>query len=244
MLQIFPSSTELNKAAAEYIVARAKEAIATNGKFTMVLSGGQTPLAVYTLLAQFSYREQMPWKNTYVFWGDERCVPLYDIENNAQQVKTILLDKVPIPFDNIYRIPVNLVPLEAAAVYEKEIKFFFGKETPHFDLILLGLGANGHTASLFPETSILKEHAEGMRAVYVEEEDMFRVSMTASLINQAHHILFLVSGEKKAKILYKVFQTSSQTGTYPAQLIKPLNGELCWFADEAAVSVISEKNSI
>ena len=241
-LKIFQTADELNKAAVEFIIAAAKKAIAMRGKFIISLSGGQTPQKLYSLLSESPYREQVQWEKTFVFWDDERCVPLDDERNNAHCAKFTLLDKIDIPESNIYAIPVNLSPGEAAVKYEKELKYFFGKEALRFDLILLGLGANGHTASLFPKTKVIDEQMEGIRAVYVEEEKMFRVTMTAPLINQARIILFLVTGENKAEILKKVFTVSYRPDQIPAQLIKPGDGELYWFVDGAASSLITNEN--
>ena len=237
-LEVFNTADELSKDAAKLIITIANKAIAIRGKFTISLSGGKTPAKLYSFLAESPFCEQVQWKNTFVFWADERCVPLDDERNNAHQAKLILLDKIDIPWDNIYSIPVNLTPVEAASNYEKKLNGFFGTESPRFDLMLLGLGENGHTASLFPGTNVIDEKLKGLREVYSKEEKMFRVTMTAPLINLARHILFLVTGEKKAEILKKVLSSSYQPENYPAQLIKPVDGELLWFVDQAAASLI------
>src|SRR5665213_2807024 len=146
-LEVFQTADMLNKTAAKFMIDTAKEAVANRGKFIVSLSGGETPQKLYSLLSKSPFLEQLPWKKTFVFWGDERCVPLDDEENNAHQAKTILLDKTNIPASHVYPIPVNLPPAEAAIKYENELKTFFGQEPQRFDLILLGLGENGHTAS-------------------------------------------------------------------------------------------------
>jgi len=239
-IEVFQSIDALNSAAAEYIIAVSKKAIAERGRFTIALSGGDTPQELYALLAKTPYNEQIEWKKTFVFWGDERWVPLDDRRNNAYQAKSILLDKVNIPASNIHRISVNLSPNQAAIKYEKELRTFFGNELIQFDMILLGLGDNGHTASLFPGTKVIHEHAEGVRFVEMNPPIGGRITMTAALINRAHHILFLVSGEKKAGILGKVLDASYQPNLYPAQLIKPIHGDLQWFADQEAASLIKQ----
>jgi len=152
--------------------------------------------------------------------------------NNAYQAKLTLLNKIKIPSSNIHVIPVNLFPEKAAEEYEKTILFFFKTGTPKFDLILLGLGTDGHTASLFPGTNVLSEKAEGVRSLYVEDQSMFRVSMTAPLINAARNIVFLVSTAKKAAIFKAVLSEPYQPNKYPAQLIHPKEGKLYWFVDE------------
>jgi 6-phosphogluconolactonase len=233
-IQVFQTPDELNKVAAQLIIDIGGKCIAANGRFTLSLSGGETPKKLYALLSEHPYREQLEWKKTFVFWGDERCVPLNDERNNAYQAKLLLLNKIDIPFSNIYSIPVNLSPKDAGKQYEKELKTFFGTGSPNFDLILLGLGKNGHTASLFPGTKVIEEKAVGVREVYIEEEKMFRVTMTAPLINMAHHILFLINGKEKSEILNNVLTSSYQPNNYPAQLIKPVDGELYWFVDSTA----------
>jgi 6-phosphogluconolactonase len=225
-LQVFPTVDKLNEAAAAFIIDTAHKAIEVTGRFVISLSGGNTPGKLFELLAQPDYLPQMPWTETFVFWGDERCVPLEDKRNNAQMALTILLNKTDIPPSNIYRMPVNLSPDRAAAIYEKKIKDFFDEEAPRFDLILLGLGENGHTASLFPGTPVINE---------------FRITMTAPLINLAHHILFLVTGESKAEVLRTIFTASYQPDIYPAQLINPQSGQLVWFADNKAAALVENK---
>jgi 6-phosphogluconolactonase len=236
-LQVFPNGQPFFKAVADFIIRIANKSIKENGKFVVALSGGNTPNQLYSLLSSETYRKQIPWKKTFVFWGDERCVGLHDKLNNAHVAVSLLLDKVHIPPLNIFPIPVNLSPKEAAIQYEQTIKSFFGNAVPAFDLILLGLGENAHTASLFPATGILKEQNHLVKEVYVEEQKMFRISMTAPLMNLAHNIAFLLTGKSKAEVLKTVFTSAYQPNKYPAQLIKPINGELFWLADEDAASL-------
>jgi 6-phosphogluconolactonase len=239
-LKAFQTVDDLNQSAAKLIIEIANKAIAERGKFSISLSGGQTPMELYSLLAQTPFCEELPWKNTSVFWCDERCVPETDVKNNAHQAKSVLLDKVNIPISNIHSVQVNLSPAAAAIEYEKEIRNYFREEPICFDLILLGVGENGHTASLFHGTKVIDEHAEGVREVYIEDENMSRITMTAALINRAHNILFLVTGKKKAEIMQAIFSASALPDKYPAQLIKPSNGELFWFVDQAAAMLISK----
>ncbi len=216
----FDNPDLLAVAAAEYFIRLAQEAIESKGKFTVALSGGNTPSAMYKLLSAEFYSRQLNWKNIYFFWGDERCVPLNDKDNNSFNAKNILLDKVSIPKKNIFAIPVNESPVNAAIYYEATIKIFFKTDNPVFDLILLGMGDNGHTASLFPHTSILHEEQKLVKAVYVDEIKMDRVSFTAPLINNAKHILFLVTGKEKESMLKKVLEGDYKPENYPAQMIK------------------------
>jgi 6-phosphogluconolactonase len=237
-LKIFQTTDTLNAAAASLILNIAHKAVDATGRFSIALSGGHTPEQLYELLALSPYNQQMPWTETFFFWGDERCVPLEDKRNNAQMAQLALFNKTEIPLSNIHRIPVNLAPDRAAIAYEKLIKDFFGEEAPRFDLILLGLGDNGHTASLFPGTAVLNEKSRGIRKVYVEEQNEFRITMTAPLINMAYHILFLVTGENKAVILNIILKSPYLPDQYPAQLVKPQSGKLYWFADSKAAALL------
>jgi 6-phosphogluconolactonase len=238
-LKVFQTIDELNIATANLVIEAANKAVAEKGRFVISLSGGQTPEKLYSLLAKSPWQEQINWIKTFIFWGDERYVRFDDKRNNARQARLNLFEKIGIPTGNIYPIPVDLQPDYAAREYEKEITGFFKKTPLQFDLILLGLGENGHTASLFPGTKVIDEQVEGVRDVYVEEEKMFRITMTAPLINQAHRILFLVTGAKKARILNEVLTFPFQPARYPAQLIKPIDGDLQWFVDKEAASLLS-----
>jgi 6-phosphogluconolactonase len=233
---IFQTHAGLFHAAAQLIVATAKKAVDERGLFSISLSGGSTPTPLYRLLAAPPFLTEMPWNNTVVFWGDERCVPFDDPRNNAAQATSTLLDKVPVAQENIYPIPVNLPPKEAAFAYENVLRTFFGTAGPRLDLILLGLGENGHTASLFPRTPIVQEQMVGVRDVYVQEEDLYRITMTAPLINLARNILFLVTGKAKADVLETVLHGPYQPVNFPAQLIRPLSGNLFWYVDEEVIN--------
>jgi 6-phosphogluconolactonase len=214
-------------AAADFFVKLAASSIKKNGKFMVALSGGSTPNSMYALLAEDAYSKKVDWKNVCIFWGDERCVPMNSNQNNSYQAKKILLNNIPIPKENIFPIPVKLAPAEAAAHYEETIKQFFKTDLPKFDLIFLGMGDNGHTASLFPHTSILAEKKAIVKEVYVEEIKMDRISFTAPLINNASNILFLVAGKEKTSMLQKVLKGPYLPKEYPAQLIKNARWFVC-----------------
>jgi 6-phosphogluconolactonase len=236
-IQIFQTSKELAIAAGWFIIEVAKSAVEARGRFVISLSGGHTPEQLYTLLSKPPFSDQIPWNKTFVFWGDERCVPIDDNDNNAHIARIQLLHIV-IPADHIYPIPVNLQSAIAASEYESTIKNFFKEEPPRFDLILLGLGINGHTASLFPWNDVVPDNTRLVKEVYVVEQKMFRITMTAPLINHAYNIIFLVSGDDKAEILNTVLTTSYQPDKYPAQLIKPVNGNLYWYVDSHAAALL------
>lgn len=243
-LRVFSSVELLNRSAAELLVQIADEAVKARGRFLLCLSGGNTPKSLYALLSVNPYPDLIPWENTFVFWGDERCVPADDERNNAHEAKALLLQKTNLPSSHIFPVPVNLPPAGAANKYEQTLRDFFGQESPCFDLILLGLGENGHTASLFPGTMVLREKSRWVQQVFVKEQQMNRITMTAPLINQAHHILFLVTGAAKAGILKAVLTEPFQPERYPAQLIRPEQGEVYWFADKHAAAGLSLNDSI
>lgn len=237
-ISVFQSSAALAKAAADLIIKISKQAIESRGKFVLSLSGGTTPENLFTLLAKPPYRDQIPWNKTFVFWGDERFVPSDDKRNNAHKAKTLLLDHINIPAKNINPIPVDTEPNEAAKKYEAIITKFFGKETPRFDLMFLGLGEDGHTASLFPGSDVVFENTRLVREVYVAEQRMYRITMTPPLINKAHTIAFLAEGENKAEILKTILIGPQQPDKFPAQVINADNGNLYWLIDKKAAALL------
>lgn len=237
MLQIFEDKAQLSTAAATLFVKLAREAVQQRSRFTVALTGGSSPDLLYTLLTQSPYTEQVPWDKTYVFWGDERWVPLTDERSNARMAQETLLGKVPVPAEQIFPMwAEDTSPEDFAARYEKTLRQHFGNEEPRFDLILLGMGDDGHTASLFPGTAVLQERAHWVRAYYLEPQSMYRVTLTAPLINQARAVCFLVFGDKKAPALHQVLEGDRNPKKYPAQLIQVESGEVLWFVDESAAA--------
>jgi 6-phosphogluconolactonase len=235
-LRVFSTIDAMNGGAAQLLVDLATKSVMERDRFVLCLSGGNTPNGLYTLLSMKPFCDLVPWKNTFIFWSDERFVPADDERNNANKATSVLLSKIDLPSSNIFPIPVNLPPADAAKKYEKTLQAFFGKETPGFDLILLGLGDNGHTASLFPGTDVLREKSHWVKEVFVEELKMYRITMTALLINKARNILFLVKGKEKSGILNTVFTAPIQPEKYPVQLIIPEYGEVFWYVDNKAAS--------
>lgn len=225
----------LNVQAAECFRDIAKKAISSSGTCAISLSGGSTPKALYGLLATPQWSAQIAWGHVHLFWGDERCVPINHPESNYGMVQRELLSRVPIPEKNIHRFPVELTePDTIAAKYEESIHEFFGSGVPRFDLVLLGLGENGHTASLFPHCPALKETKRLIVADWVEEVKANRLTMTLPLINAARQIVFLVSGAGKAQVLQDVLHGPQQPEQLPAQSVAPSSGKLTWLADEDA----------
>jgi 6-phosphogluconolactonase len=215
----FDTAGILARAAANYFAELARNCIKQKGKFIVALSGGNTPASMYALLASPPYKE-IDWKKIYIFWGDERCVALDSSDNNAFNAKSILLDKVPIPKKNIFTIPVDESPVNAAIYYEATIKIFFKTDKPIFDLILLGMGDDGHTASLFPYSSILQEKNKLVKEVFLADKNVWRVSLTEPIINAATHKLFLIAGKAKAPMLDIILYREKNTEKYPAQMIQ------------------------
>jgi 6-phosphogluconolactonase len=231
---------ELSAQAAAEFVRLANERSATAGRFAVALSGGSTPRALYSLLAGAEFQSQVPWHRVHFFWGDERCVPPDHPDSNYRMAFETLLSKAPVPEENIHRIEAELVPEIAAAGYEQTIRDFFrlsGSDWPRFDLIFLGLGDDGHTASLFPGSEALHENKRLVVAAYVEKLKTYRITLTLPVLNRAANIFFLVAGASKAAILRDVLQRESSKNL-PAQQIDPPNGRLIWFVDQAAAAYL------
>jgi 6-phosphogluconolactonase len=234
MIRIYNDLKTLSLAAAEMFVDLGSQAIASRGRFSVALSGGNTPRRLYEILATSPKREQIRWESIHVFWGDERCVPADDPRSNFRMARKTLLDHVPVPANQIHPIQGELSPVLAAAQYETELRSFFGDQPPILDLILLGLGENGHTASLFPHSPVLDEKERWMGEVFLAEQSMYRVTMTASFINRSKEVIFLVSGTEKAIALQSVLEGAYQPHELPAQLIHPNDAHPIWLVDKAA----------
>lgn len=244
-IRVSTTPQELFATAAEEVVQCANQAVAERGRFTIALSGGSTPKSLYNLLATNALNT-LPWDRMFFFWGDERHVPPTDAESNYRMVNEAMLSKVPVSAANVFRVPTENPDAAAAAeAYEKTLRkvFQIGEhEVPRFDLILLGLGPDGHTASLFPGTAALREKARIFVANWVEKLKTHRLTLTLPVLNAGRTVAFLVSGTDKATVLRTVLEDSSASGEqYPAKLVKPSDGELIWFLDRAAASALSDK---
>lgn len=237
-IRTYPDADHLARAAAEHFATLAAEAIAARGQFTVALSGGSTPRAAYALLAA----EEVDWPRVHVFWGDERCVPPDHLDSNYRLAREALLDKVPIPAENIHCIRGEINPEEAAADYERTLRSFFARHpeepTPCFDLILLGMGEDGHTASLFPGTAALNEQTRWVVAHYVDKLRAWRVTLTPVVINAAAHVTFIVSGAGKAERLREVLTGPYRPDTLPSQIVRPTDGRLLWLTDAAVAGLL------
>ncbi len=235
-LHISKDIEALSKSFAEWLISYIKESLSKQDRFTIALAGGNTPKKLYRLLASDEYKKLIPWERLHFFWGDERCVPFSDSRNNAKMAFEELLDHVPVIRQQVHIMQTNIDPQEAAAAYEILLHSFFDEKPDTFDLVLLGLGDNAHTLSLFPGYDVVNEHKKWVVAFYLKEQDMYRITLTAPVVNKAARVAFLVSGGDKAAAVYHIKAGEHEPDLYPAQIIQPFNGEVYWFCDEAATA--------
>jgi 6-phosphogluconolactonase len=238
-IKIVPDVAALNRVAAAEFKSAAESAIAERGWFRAALSGGNTPRSVYALLAQ-EYRSSLAWENIQIFFGDERHAPPDHPDSNYRMANEALLSRVPLPEQNVHRVRTEFGPESAAKDYEAQLRAAFDlkpDELPRFDLILLGLGDDGHTASLFPQTAALHETARLVVPNWVEKLNTFRITLTFPVLNYAAEDLFLVSGEGKALILKEVL-SSTGAGEFPAQRVRPERGRMLWLIDQDAARLV------
>lgn len=236
VISIYRDLESLSLAAAALFVESARKAIAVRGRFSVALSGGSTPRRTYELLGAPANLERVDWSRTHVFWGDERCVPPEDPRSNARMARAAFLDRAPIPEGRIHPILCNESPEAEAERYDGLLRSFFGPGPPRFDLVFLGLGDNGHTASLFPYDGALHEREKLAVVVRLPDQGMTRITLTLPALNHAAKIVFLVEGAAKAQMLKAALHGPRDPERIPVQLIQPLDGETIWLADEAAAS--------
>jgi 6-phosphogluconolactonase len=229
----------VNTAAALFI-DRAAANIADHGYFSVALAGGGTPAPLYAALASPENRDRVQWEKIHLFWGDERHVPANDSQSNYRLVKEDLLDAVPIPDANIHRVRTEMDVRLAAFAYEEVLRQFFHGDWPRFDLVLLGMGEDGHTASLFPHSAALNEDHRWFVANYAVEKESWRLTLTLNAINAARLVVVLVRGESKAERLRAVFTTPKDPWKMPIQAVSPINGEMIWLMDREAARLLPE----
>ncbi|MDY0077479.1 MAG: 6-phosphogluconolactonase [Bacteroidales bacterium] len=236
-LNIYDKSDDLINALAEAVRDASKEAIDARGQFNFVLSGGGSPRKLYELLSSQTFKNQIEWDKTWFFFGDERYVPEGDAQRNSLMAKQTMFEPLDIPESQIFKVDTSVSPEAAAQSYSETIAAHFQKKPIEFDFILLGLGDDAHTASLFPNTDVLKATEATFKSVFVKEVDMYRITITAPLINQARKIAFLVFGESKSEAVYQVLKDKTESAAqFPARLISTDENKVVWYLDTAAAS--------
>lgn len=243
-IAIYSDADTLSQEAAQYIVRVATESIASHRRFTLALSGGSTPKKLYTLLGAEPYRSQIDWALVDIFWSDERCVPPGNAESNYLMAQQVLLSKIPIPANQIHRMPADQTDRNAASyAYTLEMQQTIGSDgVPIFDLIQLGMGPEGHTASLFPHQPSLHEQQRLVMPVSVPKPPPDRLTFTPRLLNAAKHVLFLVTGAEKQDAVKVVLEGDYQPDEYPAQIVQPAKGEVTWMLDTQAAEKLQRKS--
>ncbi len=239
-IRIFPNRKELILATTEKIIGCIEEATRKRGCCDFVLAGGNTPRDVYALLSTQPYKDRVCWDDVSLFWGDERTVSPDDLESNYRMVKQTLLDHIAIPERNVHRIRGETEPRQAASEYEKLLSSHFKGDRPRFDFVLLGLGNDGHTASLFPGTEVIGENDQLVAAVYVPKFGTWRVSLTLPVLNAAYEIVFLASGRAKSDIVRRVMCSQKPNKELPATLVTPHSGAVSWMLDSDAASLLEK----
>ncbi len=235
-IAVYPDTNTLSQQAAQFIVRLANESIVTHGRFSIALSGGSTPRVLYGLLGSEPYRDQIDWSKVDIFWSDERCVPPDSADSNYHMAQEVLLSRVPLSPQQVHRMPADQPDHDAAAQgYTHEMRQSFGTDgIPRFDLIQLGMGPEGHTASLFPHQASLHEQQRLVMYVNVPKPPPPRLTFTPPILNAARHVLFLVTGAEKADAVQAVLEGDYNPEEYPAQIVRPASGDVVWMLDEAA----------
>ena len=247
-IHIVENGDAVSRTAAEMMVSLALETLKTKDFFAVALSGGSTPKNMFSMLANNKIlRNRIPWDRVHFFWGDERHVPPDHTDSNYRMTKETMLSRVPVPSENVHRIRAeNSDAGKVAEEYEQELRDFFKLERgqlPGFDCVFLGMGPDGHTASLFPGTRALQERERLVVSNWIDIFQSYRITITSSVLNNADMVIFLISGEDKAERLRTVLEGKKQTDLYPSQLIEPTHGKLLWLVDQAAAGQLSQKGS-
>lgn len=237
-INISNSIEVLSRKAAELFIVEAGAAVAARGVFSVALSGGSTPKPFYSLLSSEYFRTNIDWKRIHFFWADERCVAKEHPDSNFGMAFDLLLSKVPVPKANIHRIPGELAPEEAASSYDRDLRTFFGNMFPRFDLVYLGVGTDGHTASIFPGEKAASDFTRAAVPVYVEKLGSHRISLTIPVLNNAATVVFLVTGKSKANIVRDIIEEKNPD--LPAAWVKPTNGTSVWLLDLDAAELLAD----
>ncbi len=235
-LHIQKDSTAVSQELAEWITHTIETTLQTQDRFTWVVTGGNSPKLLYELLSAAPYKERINWEKLHIFWGDERAVPYTDSRNNARMTFEQLLDRVPVVKAQVHVMKTDISPEASAADYEQILHQYFQEEGTTFDLVLNGMGDDGHTLSLFPHTAVIHETKAWVTSFYLAPQEMYRITLTAPIVNRAHKVAFLTFGSNKAHALQEVLKGARNVDQYPSQVIQPASGELHWFVDEAAAA--------
>lgn len=237
-LHIAPDTKELSSRLAGFLLKDILSVLDKKDRYTFVLSGGSTPKALYKLLASEPYRSAVPWEKVHFFWGDERFVPFEDPRNNANMAYEELLNHIPVVAENIHVMNTSLSPEDSSEQYTGILRSYFGDTGHTFDFVLLGMGDDGHTLSLFPGMPVIHEQEKWVDSFYLDAQSMYRITLTAPVVNRAAKVVFLAAGSNKADVLYQVLKGERNPDQYPSQVIQLPYGELHWFVDaEAAAKV-------
>lgn len=238
-LHIATDTQALSTELAAWIKDLILDTLKTADRFTFVLSGGSTPKALYQLLSSEPYRTSIPWDKVHFFYGDERAVPFEDDRNNAKMSYETLLNFIEVPKENIHIMRTDLDPMASAAAYQTILETYFGEQETTFDLVLLGMGDDGHTLSLFPGTEVVHEDKAWATAFFLQAQDMYRITLTAPVVNKARYVAFLAAGSGKAATLKAVLEGPFEPDLLPSQVINTEKGEIHWFVDQDAAAQLS-----
>jgi len=238
-LHIFKNNEILSEELAKWITDVIAQSLKKQEFFSLVLSGGETPTLLFKKLASEEFKDKINWKRIHIFWGDERVVPFLDERNNAGMAYKYLIDHIDIPPTQVHIIRTDIEPNFAVDEYRKLLHTHFDHTFLSFDLVLLGMGDDAHTLSLFPDSPIIEEHTNWVNAVFSRKQAMYRITLMPLLVNRASKIAFMVAGENKAKALKEVLEGGYNPTKFPAQSIKAPQGELHWFIDEDAAKLLS-----
>jgi 6-phosphogluconolactonase len=237
-LHIAQTTQELSENLAAWISNYIQEVLQDQPIFTLVLSGGNTPKQLFALLAKEPYKIMIPWERIHFFWGDERAVPFEDERNNAKMAFDTLLNEVDVPKENIHVMRTDISPEESATEYEKILREYFKEDETTFDLVLLGMGDDAHTLSLFPGQPVIHEKDKWVTSFFLKAQDMYRITLTAPVVNQSACVIFMTTGTGKSMALKSVIEGNYNPDQFPSQIIRPEDGELHWFVDEAAAGAL------
>ncbi len=239
-IHIAKDANQLGENLADWISNYIDAVLAQRDRFTFVLSGGSTPKHLYSILSATPYKERIPWNKVHFFWGDERAVPYMDDRNNAKMCYEELLSKVPFLAENVHIMRTDISPESAVEAYEAVLDDYFKGSDTTFDLVLLGMGDDGHTLSLFPGTEVIHEANHTVATFFLPAQDMYRITLTAPIVNESACVIFMAVGNGKAETLKSVLEGEKDIDKFPSQIINPAKGQLHWFVDEAAAALLGE----